>query len=73
MTPEQINEAMRLASIYATQRAVRATAFARNAHHSATTRAQLDLRVARAGDKLRNYLTQFQTVSDAHTTEGESK
>jgi hypothetical protein len=51
-----VKEAMRLASVFAQQRAVRACANIRGTNKSATTQATLDLRVAKAQDALRNHL-----------------
>lgn len=71
MKPEEIELAMQLAMNIARQSALRATTKAAKKDQSETTRVMLDLRVAKAKDALRNYLKQFQTVSTAHTTQGE--
>lgn len=68
MTPEQIDEAMRLASMMSTARVIRYRVLQGNTFMS---KKAADERLARAEDRLRDYLTQFQTVSDAHTTQGE--
>lgn len=68
MTPEQIEEAMRLASMYAQARVVR-TSVMKGATFVSLKAA--NERVKRAEASLRFYLTQFQTVSTAHTTQGE--
>lgn len=53
MTTEQINEAMRLASLYATARCVRLTA---SKGDDAVKLAQAEVRVAKAERALRKYL-----------------
>lgn len=70
MTPSQINEAMRLASLLATARVLHY-----RARQGSTTfsRRSMEERVFKATQALRMYLEQFATVSDAHTTEGEEK
>ena len=68
MTPEQINEAMSLAYLLATARVIRVRV--KDGATFMSEKAAMK-RVIDADNRLRNYLTQFQTVSDAHTTEGE--
>jgi len=70
MTAWQIKEALHFADMLAVavvqrQRVKEGASF--------TTPQAAEERVRQARAKLRDYLTQFQTVSDAHTTEGESK